>query len=104
MPKFYGKVGYASINETAPGVYQEEIVEKLYYGDVLKNTRSLAQSGQVNDNINISFEISIVSDPYANQNFHAIRYITYMGTKWKVVNVSVQYPRLILSIGGIYNE
>ena len=57
----------------------------------------------VNDNITISNEISIVSDPYALQNFHAIRYISWMGTNWKVSSVEVRYPRLILSIGDEYH-
>lgn len=104
MAKFHGKVGYASFEETTPGVYEEKITEKNYYGEVIKNTRNLQSANQVNDNINVAFEISIVSDPYANQNFHAIRYVIYLGTKWKVSSVSVQYPRLILSIGGVYNE
>lgn len=103
MAKFYGKVGYAEIVETSPGVHEEKIIERTYYGDIIKNSRNLQSSGQVNDNINISNEISIVSDPYANQNFLAIRYVEFMGTKWKVSNVSVQYPRLVLTVGGVYN-
>jgi hypothetical protein len=30
-------------------------------------------------------------------------YVEFMGTKWKITNVEVQYPRLILSVGGVYN-
>ena len=103
MAKFYGKIGYAITKETTPGVWVEEIVERSYYGDVIRNIRRLQGSENLNDDINVSNEISIVSDPFANENFHAIRYIEYMGTKWKVTNVEVQYPRLILSIGGVYN-
>ena len=58
---------------------------------------------QLNDNINIANEISIVADPYANGNFYAMRYVVFMGAKWKITNVRVAYPRLILTIGGIYN-
>ena len=103
MAKWYGKVGYADQVETAPGVWEEQITERHYYGDVVRNIRKLESSGEVNDNINVSMEISIVADPYAIQNFHAMRYIEYMGSLWKLSNVEVNYPRLILQIGGLYN-
>lgn len=103
MAKFYGKIGYASTVETKPGVYEEQIVERSYYGDLIRNTRRLQSTDQVNDDINISNEISIVADPYATNNFHTMRYAVFMGTKWKVSNVEVSYPRLILTLGGVYN-
>lgn len=105
MPKWYGKIGYGSTEETSPGVWTESIIERSYYGDIVRNTRRLqTSSSQVNDNIDISNEISIVSDPYAMGNFHAIRWVEFMGSKWKVTSVEVQYPRLLLSLGGVYND
>lgn len=103
MNKFYGKIGYAITKETTPGVWVERIVERSYYGDVIRNIRRLQSSENLNDNINVSNEISIVADAFANQNFHSMRYVEYMGTKWKVSSIEVKYPRLILSIGGVYN-
>ena len=103
MAKFYGKIGYAETLETSPGVWQEQITERNYFGDLNRNTRTAQSSNQLNDNINISNEISILADPFANQNFHLMRYVEYMGTKWKITNVEVQYPRLILTVGGVYN-
>ena len=103
MPKFYGNIGYAISKETAPGVWVEDIVEHKYSGDVDRNTRKLQSGNQVNDSIDISNEISILSDPFANENFHSMRYVTYMGAKWKVSSVEVRYPRLILTVGGLYN-
>ena len=103
MPKFYGAVGYAKTVEISPGVSVEQITERNYYGDVIRNTRRLQGADKVNDDINISNEISIVADPYANDHFYAIRYVVFQGAKWKVSNVDVQYPRLILSLGGLYN-
>ena len=103
MAKFYGKIGYANTVETKPGVYEEQIVERSYYGDLIRNTRRLQSADQVNDDINISNEISIVADPYATNNFHTMRYAVFMGTKWKISNVEVSYPSLILSLGGVYN-
>lgn len=103
MAKYCGKIGFAVCAETVPGVWTEQITERTYYGDLKRNTRKLQSSGNVNDNINISNEISIVADPFAYENFHSIRYATFMGTKWKVSSVDVQSPRLILSLGEVYN-
>lgn len=103
MAKFYGVIGYAVTKETAPGVWTEEIAEQSYYGDLTRNMRRLQDSGDLNDDINVANEISIVADPYANANFHSMRYVAFMGAKWKISKVEVQYPRLILTLGGIYN-
>lgn len=103
MAKYFGRIGYAEQVETVPGVWEEKIVEREYYGDVVRNIRRLENSQDLNDNINVSMEISIVADPYAIQNFHAMRYLEYLGSLWKIGNVEVNYPRLVLSIGGVYN-
>lgn len=105
MAKWYGKIGYApSFQQTAPGVWVEDFVIRDYYGEFIRNTRRLETSGQVNDNVNISNRIRIVADPYARENFHAMRWISYMGARWKITEVEVQYPGLILSLGGLYND
>lgn len=103
MAKWYGVIGYAETVETEPGLWEEKIVERPYYGDITRNTRKLQSSGSVNDNVNISNLLSIVTDPYANLNFYAMRYVEFMGSKWKVTDVEVQSPRLILTLGGLYN-
>lgn len=103
MAKWYGSIGYAETVETEPGLWEEQITERQYYGDLIRNIRKLQTSGGVNDDVNVANEISIVADPYANQNFHAMRYVDFMGAKWKITSVEVQYPRLILTIGGVYN-
>lgn len=103
MAKFYGAVGYARTVETKPGVWVEQITERMYFGDLTRNTRKLQSSETLNDDINVANEISIVADPFANENFHAMRYVEFMGAKWKITSVEVQYPRLILSIGGVYH-
>lgn len=103
MAKFYGPIGYAVRKETVPGVWEDEVIERMYYGDLIRNTRSLQTAEQLNDNINIANEISIVADPYAQQNFHLMKYVLFMGVKWKILSVEVHYPRLILTIGGVYN-
>lgn len=103
MAKFFGEIGFAVLTEDVPGVWNETIVPRCYYGDLTRNTRRLKTTDQVNDDVHVANQISIVSDPYANQNFHMIRYVKFMGAKWKVTDVEVQYPRLILTLGGVYN-
>lgn len=104
MAKFYGEIGYAKTIQTEPGVWEETIVKRNYYGELIRNSRSLVNSGNINDNVNISNEISILADPYANENFHSMRYVEFMGAKWKINSVEVKYPRLILNVGGLYTD
>ena len=103
MAKYYGAIGYAETVETTPGVWVEQVTERQYFGDLTRDSRSLQSAEQLNDNINVANEISIVADPFANENFHSMRYVEFMGAKWKVTSVEVQYPRLILTVGGVYN-
>lgn len=103
MAKYHGAIGYAVTAETSPGIWEEVITEHTYYGDIVKNARRLDGSNQLNSNISVSNEISIVADAYANQNFFAIRYAEFMGAKWTVSNVEVKPPRLVLTLGGVYN-
>ena len=103
MAKWFGVIGFAETVETRPGVWEEQITEVNYYGDVMRDSRTLQTADQLNDNVNIANKISIVADPFANQHFHNIRYAVYMGAKWKVSTVEVQRPRLLLTMGGVYN-
>ena len=103
MAKWYGEIGFAETVETSPGVYVEQIVTRKYRGELTRNNRRLQSTDQLNDNINIANEISIVADPYVNQHFHSMRYVEFQGAKWKVSSIEVQHPRLILSVGGLYN-
>lgn len=103
MPKYFGKIGFVNTVETKPGVWVEQITEREYYGDLVRNTRRLESADQLNDNVTISNQISIVADPYARDHMWSMRYIVFQGAKWKVSSIEVQYPRLVLSVGGLYN-
>ena len=103
MAKFYGKIGFYDTIETKPGLWEPTIIERVYCGDLMRNISKSEPSGGVNNNINVTNSISIVADPYANNNFLKIKYVEFMGGKWNVTNVEVNYPRLILTIGGVYN-
>jgi len=104
MAKFSGSIGYGTeMIETSPGIYEETQVEKPYTGDVIRNNRRVESGESINDNIALNNLFSIVADKYALLNFSTIRYIKWMGVSWKVTNVEVLGPRLILTIGGVYN-
>lgn len=106
MAKWYGKVGYISTEEveTAPGVWKAIPTERDYYGDFIRNHKRFESvQQQINDDLKLQNEISIIADPYAVQHFHEIRYIRIGDSAWCVTAVDVQYPRLNLSIGGVYS-
>ena len=106
MPKFYGPVGYAEPKEGTgehEGVVEDAIVEYKYFGDVLRNTRKWESGSDILDNLRVNNQISIMADAYAYEHFFAIKYVEWMGTRWVVTNVEVQRPRLLLTIGGVYN-
>lgn len=102
MAKWFGKVGYSITEETEPGIWEETIVEREYYGDMTSDRRKRQNSGEVNDDINLANVISIVADPFAYQNCSNITYVEIMDSNWKVSDVEVQRPRLILTVGGVY--
>lgn len=104
MAKFYGNICFSETVETKPGVWTQKKTIRPYFGDLVRNYRRLDSSNNLNDNINIQNDISIITDPYANKNFHSILYVEFMETKWKVETVEVQFPRLLLSLRGVYNE
>ena len=104
MTKFFGKIGYAMTQETKPGVWMDQIMEREYYGDLLRNSYRFQTSDKVNDDVSIANEFSIIADSFDKDNFHLMKYIEFEGTKWKITNVEVRYPRLNLTVGGIYNE
>lgn len=104
MNKFFGPVGYINTADgSETGKYEGVLTEVNYYGDILKNTKRYQPGEDLNDDLNISNIISIVADAFAFQNFQFMRYIKWMGAYWKITSVEVQRPRLILTIGGVYN-
>ena len=104
MAKFYGSIGYAMTVESRPGFWEDCIEERKHFGDVVRNTaRWTASPESTIDDVNLNNQISIVYDPFARDHFHQMKYIRFMGAEWKITNVEIQHPRLILTIGGLYN-
>ena len=103
MAKFSGEIGYGQQIEMSPGVWEDVITERLYYGDVVRNTRRLQEGQKINDDLTVGNSISIVADAYASEHFFAIRYVRWAGALWKVSEIEEQSPRLLLRLGGVYN-
>jgi hypothetical protein len=103
MARYSGKVGFGTQVESAPGVWVDEITERSYFGDVNRNIRQLQPGEQLNDDLRVNNEISIVADAYASEHFFAIRYVEWSGARWTVTTVEVRAPRLILQLGEVYN-
>lgn len=103
MAKFAGKIGFSTTIETSPGIWSNETIEKVYTGDVLKASLKYKNDSQINDDVTLSKRISIIADVFVNNNLHCIKYVTYMGVKWAVTEFDIQYPRVTLTLGGVYN-
>lgn len=111
MGRYFGKVGYGITAEkmttdTPPqhtGIFEDTVVEYSYYGDVTNNTSRWTTQDSINDDKTITVTISILADEFAYQNFSRIKYIEFMGEKWKVTSIIPQRPRLILHLGGVWN-
>lgn len=104
--KWFGKIGYwtEEIDANDPFKTINRIAEKEYYGDIIKNYKKDQSGTTINDNFKINNQISILADPYIMGNFHHMRYITFMGNKWKIASAELNYPRINLDLGDLYNE
>ena len=103
MSKWFGKIGYAIQKESEPGIWEEEIIERDYYGDLLTDNRKRQTNNNVLDEITLSNMVSIIADPFAYNNCSCMAYAEIMGARWKISEVEVKPPRLNLTIGGVYN-
>lgn len=103
MAKFYGRIGFVTMVETIPDVWESVEVPKEYFGDLIKNQRRWTNGESVNENLDISNEVSILIDDFIKENLGAIKWVEVMGQKWKVNSVTLDYPRARLTLGGVYN-
>ena len=102
--KCSGKIGYARTEETSPGVYQEIIIEKQYYGDVVRNTAQILDSNTINSSIKLNNSISVLCNNYMSYNLGCVRYLTFKKSKWKVSSIEIKDNRIIFTLGDLYNE
>lgn len=103
MAKFYGNIGFVRTVETAKDVWETVETPKPYCGDLVRNQRRWEHGESVNEDMTISNEISILADQFAYDNLDAMKWAEVMGCKWKVNSVTINYPRITLTLGGVYN-
>lgn len=105
MSRFYGPIGFVVQIEDPEdsGIWIEQPIERNYRGEVRRNYKKWDNGDQLNKNLNVNNTISIVADPYASSHLMAIRYIKWLDGYWEITSVEVNFPRLVLSIGGVYN-
>ena len=104
MAKWHGKIGFIKQVQTAPSVWLPEETVREYYGDVKRTTtRWTSNSDSTNDDLKFDNQVSIVADHFAHQNLSIMKWIEISGVKWKISSIETRLPRLILSIGGVYN-
>ena len=103
MARFCGKVGFIKTIEKEPGVWADDPIERTYYGDIVRNSRNIDMSSNIIDTLNINNSISIVADKYANENFQYMKYVIVNNVKWNINSATIEYPRITLNIGGVYN-
>lgn len=105
MAKWSGKIGFGATVETKPGIWKSEITEKPYRGELLDEFRRYdsPKNDSTNDEVNISNRLSIIADSYAFNHLAQIKYVELYGALWKVKSFQIQRPRLILTVGGVWN-
>lgn len=103
MTKFCSKIGFALSTEVSPGVWDDKIVERKYYGDFVRKGYRWENSQGVNDNLTINTSLSIIADSFLLDNTYVMKYVKWRGVRWEISSFEEQRPRLILSLGGVYN-
>lgn len=103
MAKYAGLVGYVTEEETSPGVWSPVESPIMMKGDVINQRYNVIDDNRVNSNVTLNHRISLLGDSYAFDNYHLIRWINFRGSKLEVSSVEIQRPRLIVSLGGLWN-
>lgn len=102
--RYYGLIGFGqTVNQDGDDMWREEITERPYMGDVVKRTYNMQSADKLTKDVQVNMQISIVADEFAADFMHLIRYAEWRGVRWQVVAVDPQFPRLVLSLGGVYN-
>lgn len=106
--RFAGLVGYIETEETSPGIHLPVETTRKMRGDVLSAKTQNSQDGRTTEtslykDIRLSHRFSLVGDAYSFKNYMYLKWIIVEGHKWEVSSVEIQSPRLLISIGGLYN-
>lgn len=104
MARFYGTLGFSITAETKPGVWTSSVTEHEAFGDIIRYRNDYSQqTGSTNDDLVISSQVSVIMDPFILANVQRVVYVKFMDIAWKVKSIEPSYPRLTLTLGGVYN-
>jgi hypothetical protein len=106
MNKFWGTIGFVRQVETSPDVWTESVVaERKYSCEKVRNGSRWQTSiyPTTIDNMVLDNRVKILADPYAWNEMASMRYLVRNGSKWKITAIEEDYPRLILTLGGLYH-
>ncbi len=103
MAKYAGLVCYVTQEEKVPGVWTPLENPVLMKGDIIRQSSNYQDNGKINSDISLNHRVSLVGDAYAFDNYYNIKWIMLDGRKWEVTSVEIQRPRIIVSIGGLWN-
>lgn len=103
MAKFTGLVGYVTQEEKVPGVWSPVSNPKTMKGDIIRQSSNNQNGDKVNDDITLGHRVSLIGDAYAFNNYFSLKWIELNGHKWEITSVELQRPRLIVTVGGLWN-
>ena len=103
MNKFWGIIGFVKQVETSPDVWTEQTTEREYACEKVRNGTRWQNSKNIIDDIVVDNRVSVLADPYAWDEMGSMRYLIRNGSKWKIAAIEEAYPRLILTLGGLYH-
>lgn len=103
MAKFFGKIGFSKTIETAPGVFEDLVDPREYYGDVERQGRRWENSESINDDLVVNNYVSVLADDFAYENIGNMKWVEFLGSKWKIKSVEMEYPRIKITLGGVWN-
>lgn len=105
MGRFSGKIGFVETVETSPGIFEPVVTERPYHGEMItRRIRLDANGDSTNDDLTLNNDISVVADKFSKEHLGYMRYVILHDLKWKITSATIEYPRIRLAIGGLYNE
>ena len=105
--KWHGMIGFETQVEVSDDprkatVWKPQIVPKHYYGEVQRIIKREGSGDKVNNDISFNNQFFIISDLYAQHNAYNMKWIEWMGRKWHITEITIEYPRITINIGGEY--
>lgn len=103
MARYSGLVGYVTQEETVPGVWSPVENPRTMKGEIIRQSSTNPDHGKINSDISLNHRVSLWGDAYAFDSYYAIKWIQIDGRKWEVTSVEIKRPRIIVTVGGLWN-